>query len=90
MLEDAEFAALLRIPAESVEEISADVAPFTFFSLRTNVLKKDGKTANVDLWHVQKTSAPNIRKLVEADHAATKAANLKRYIAQGYAFERQD
>ena len=87
MLDNAEFAAIVRIPTESVANITPEVEPFTLFSLECKGLNPNGKTVKFNLWNVQKTSTASIKALIKADREREQAENLARYIEQGWAFE---
>ena len=83
MLTDAEFAKIAGIDVEEIDNISDDVAPFSWFSLEYMTETQNGQKRKVDLWKVKQSTAGQIADLRKQQ----RQENLARYVEQGFAFD---
>jgi len=96
MLLDTEFRALTKVDPAN---LSPEVEPFTWFSLELDeardpqtgeLLCPNFKGTDTALWEVKprRVAKPHKRVVnIKKEEEKERAANLARYIAQGYAFE---
>lgn len=79
MLSNQEYAAYHQVPVNFDSPLMDEFAAFTIPITTSNGV--------VDLWEVKKQGKTNASKMAKMDREASKAENLAKYIARGFAFE---